>query len=270
MGVGPTIDTSPQAAGGCTGGIPNDDDDEDADNPEDDDFDDQDDQQDEADDAAQPVAENEQVVRAGHPASSEAHKSPEDEEFERELKKMMRESYESAKLEARTSNVPTMSVPMDLIGGGTEKSAAKATDSGFMSFRVLVRKGNKQVTRNIAVPLDSPIAVNRTLLREEQLRERQEIKRKTLEAYDEHPDEGEEAGIDEIFGVPVYHVQGRAGRPTNQKVRRQQFRAQAHARGRNSPPNQTQLQPPRGGGAARGMGAESNPNSQRGMDRRRR
>ncbi len=81
--------------------------------------------------------------------SQEEAKS-EEEEFDRELKKMMRESVEARKLENRNVSLGNMSVPMDL---SKDKNTQAAKDA--MTFRVLVRKGNKPQVHPSPL-LDSP------------------------------------------------------------------------------------------------------------------
>lgn len=68
----------------------------------------------------------------------------EEEEFDRELKKMVRESAEARKLENRNVSIGNMTVPTELYSSKDKKPSAVKAPKDAMAFRVLVRKGNKQ------------------------------------------------------------------------------------------------------------------------------
>ncbi|KAH9888182.1 ARM repeat-containing protein [Xylariomycetidae sp. FL2044] len=129
---------------------------------------------------------------------------PEDEaEFEREYAKMMTESLESRKFErkplfdvplpvrAKTREIPATTVPED------EKSE---TGPGTMAFALLTKRGNRQQTRNVALPSDSTFAVAMRNQQQVAKEEQQRIKTLVLNNYEVR--ESEEAD-GEALQAPV-------------------------------------------------------------------
>eukprot|EP01114_Cavostelium_apophysatum_P008182 TRINITY_DN2050_c0_g1_i2.p1 TRINITY_DN2050_c0_g1~~TRINITY_DN2050_c0_g1_i2.p1 ORF type:complete len:1232 (-),score=430.22 TRINITY_DN2050_c0_g1_i2:182-3877(-) len=121
----------------------------------------------------------------------------EDDEFDRELKKMIQESVEARKFEARNTRID-MAIPMGLfkttgIRGREEDAATNATgkdesEQGKVAFRVLMKKGNKQTTRNVDIPMDYSLASNTVSKQTSEKEEQQVLKRIVLE-YGEREEE---------------------------------------------------------------------------------
>ncbi|KAF6134865.1 hypothetical protein GIB67_002266 [Kingdonia uniflora] len=97
---------------------------------------------------------------------------PEEEaDFERELRALTQESFESRKLELRTRPTLNMTLPMNVLdhhsrSGVEEELGDEALDedgSGGnkeVSFKVLVKRGNKQQTKQMLVPRDCKLVRN--------------------------------------------------------------------------------------------------------------
>ncbi len=120
----------------------------------------------------------------------------EDEEFEREYKKMMQESLESRRLEARQASRTEMFIPAHLLRSKPEEESSSTVPTeaskDSMQFRMLVKKGNKQTIKNIHVPLQSSFAINSKAKQNAEKEEQKELKRLVLEyeeREEEHPDD---------------------------------------------------------------------------------
>jgi Up-frameshift suppressor 2 len=106
-----------------------------------------------------------------------------DADFDRELAKLMAESMEARRTERRAvfdvplpivrRNAPTPSMPFAPFGE-EELPPKPAAPSGSVQFSLLVKRGNKQQTRDIALPSDSSFAV---AMRHQQQAEREEQQR---------------------------------------------------------------------------------------------
>lgn len=114
--------------------------------------------------------------------------APEDEEFEKELQKMMSESIEARRTEARQGPRVEMTVPMNLFRANVPKGRTEEDTSlapppdapNSMAFKVFLKKGNKQTVRNIFVPLESTLAVNSKANQNAEREEQKQLKRLVL------------------------------------------------------------------------------------------
>jgi regulator of nonsense transcripts 2 len=181
--------------------------DEDEPNNEDDEDDEEDDENEEDEDF------EEEEDAAAFNRGAAARNRLEDEEFDRELRKLTQDSLEAHKLEVR-GNRMEMSIPMNLFratgpnakGRLDEESTPTQAITDSMSFRVLMKKGNKQAIKNIQVPLESPLAINSKVNQNAEREEQKELKRIVLK-YEER----EEEKADDYPHTKHHHPQ--EGRP---------------------------------------------------------
>ncbi|KAL3689456.1 hypothetical protein R1sor_015765 [Riccia sorocarpa] len=120
------------------------------------------------------------------------------EEFERELRALMQESIDSRKLEMRARPTLNMMIPMNLFEGSKDHGRITDGESGdevpdeqggnSVRFRVLVKKGNKQQTKQLYIPRDSSLVQSTKQKEAAELEEKQDIKRLVLE-YNEREEE---------------------------------------------------------------------------------
>lgn len=125
-------------------------------------------------------------------------------EFDRELRALMQESLESRKLDLRARPTLNMMVPMNVFDGARDPRAAAAADGesgeetvdedggshggSRVRVKVLVKKGNKQQTRQMFIPGDCSLVQSTRQKEAEELEEKQSIKRRILE-YNEREEE---------------------------------------------------------------------------------
>eukprot|EP01090_Pellita_catalonica_P023569 TRINITY_DN9790_c0_g3_i1.p1 TRINITY_DN9790_c0_g3~~TRINITY_DN9790_c0_g3_i1.p1 ORF type:complete len:873 (+),score=189.21 TRINITY_DN9790_c0_g3_i1:351-2621(+) len=155
---------------------------------------------------------------------AEEARKREEQDFEREFAKMVRDSIDQRKLEARTpsglSVAPTTATVKRSPGGAfLQSNKTPAPEDGAMRFRVLFKRGGKAKETPIDIPLENELARNRSLQQEAEKKERLKIKKKTLAAYDETQREEFNQLTYGNSNVPVYHLQGQAR--MNQRARRQ-------------------------------------------------
>lgn len=128
----------------------------------------------------------------------------EEAEFDREYRALMQESIDSRKLEMRSRPTLNMTIPLNLFdskdhgrGGGTDIESGDEvlddqTGGTSVQFRVLVKKGNKQQTKQLRIPRDCSLVLSTKQKEAAELEEKQDIKRLVLE-YNER-DEEDRAG----------------------------------------------------------------------------
>ncbi|KAI8539857.1 hypothetical protein RHMOL_Rhmol09G0215800 [Rhododendron molle] len=132
--------------------------------------------------------------------------NPEEEaEFDRELRSLMQESLDSRKLEPRSRLSLNMAIPMNVVVGPTEDlHGRKGLESGDetldeeaggrrigrkeVSVRVLVKRGNKQRSKQLYLPLDCSLVRSAKEREAAEVEERKDIKRLVLE-YNEREEE---------------------------------------------------------------------------------
>ncbi|KAH9311222.1 hypothetical protein KI387_026257, partial [Taxus chinensis] len=153
----------------------------------------------EEEDGGEPVAsEEEEDVQIRQKKLMEV--DPEEEaDFERELKAVMQESLDSRKLEIRARTTLNMAIPINLGEGSKEHNRASEIESGDeildeessgnnVSFKVLVKKGNKQQIKQLYIPRDCSLVQSTKQKEAAELEEKQDIKRLVLE-YNEREEE---------------------------------------------------------------------------------
>lgn len=115
----------------------------------------------------------------------------------------MQESLDSRKLELRARPTLNMMIPMNLFEGPTKdhhgrgiegESGDETTDEGAggnkeVRVKVLVKKGNKQQTKQMYIPQDCSLVQSTKQKEAAELEEKQDIKRLVLEYNDREEEE---------------------------------------------------------------------------------
>ncbi|XP_020684211.1 regulator of nonsense transcripts UPF2 isoform X1 [Dendrobium catenatum] len=126
----------------------------------------------------------------------------EEEEFDRELRAVMQESIESRRLDLRARPALNMMMPMNIFEGSKDPRVAEGESgeetvdeeggSGVLNnkvrVKVLVKKGNKQQTKQMFIPRESSLVQSTKQQEAAELEEKQNIKKKILE-YNEREEE---------------------------------------------------------------------------------
>lgn len=163
------------------------------------DHDDEGDDENEDEDGGEPVASEEEENVQVRQKKLMDFDPVEQAEFERELRAVMQESLDSRKLELRARPMLNMAIPMNLFEGSKEQSRITEIESGdevvdeensenSVSFRVLVKKGNKQQTKQLYIPRGCSLVQSTKQKEAAELEEKQDIKRLVLE-YNEREEE---------------------------------------------------------------------------------
>ncbi|CAN4125595.1 unnamed protein product [Withania somnifera] len=125
----------------------------------------------------------------------------EEAEFERELRALMQESLDSRKLELRGRPTLNMAIPINVFEGPTKdhrglegESGDETLDEGAggskeVPVKVLVKRGNKQQTKNMLIPRDCSLIQSTKQKEAAELEEKQDIKRLVLEYNDREEEE---------------------------------------------------------------------------------
>ncbi|RXH94326.1 hypothetical protein DVH24_024010 [Malus domestica] len=125
------------------------------------------------------------------------------EKFELDLKAVMQESMEQRRLELRGRPTLNMMIPMNVFEGSTKdhhgrgvggESGDEALDeesggSKEVQVKVLVKRGNKQQTKQMYIPRDCSLIQSTKQKEAEELEEKQDIKRLVLEYNDREEEE---------------------------------------------------------------------------------
>jgi len=188
---------------------------DDSDDDEDigDDSEGEEDDDDENDDEGIDSETEEEVTPVSLRRNITAPTTEEDEEFERELNKILHESVESRKSEPRKAPLD-IPIPMNLlkgtsttnnkrVGGPDEEQA----DTNEINFRLLMKKGNKQHAKTLRVPVDAKLAKTNKVQLDADREEHAEVKRMVLQ-YGEREEEGDDNG----FGTKQENSAGGRGR----------------------------------------------------------
>ncbi|CAK9142961.1 unnamed protein product [Ilex paraguariensis] len=148
----------------------------------------------------------------------------EEAEFDRELRALMQESLDSRKLELRSRPTLNMMIPMNLFEGPTKDHHGRVVDgesgdetldeeaggSKDVRVMVLVKRGNKQQTRQMYIPRDSSLVQSTKQKEAAELEEKQDIKRLVLEYNDR-----EEEELNGLGNQPFGWTQTGGGRVSN-------------------------------------------------------
>ncbi|XP_020573471.1 regulator of nonsense transcripts UPF2 isoform X2 [Phalaenopsis equestris] len=125
----------------------------------------------------------------------------EEEDFDRELRALMQESIEYRRLELRSRPSLNMTLPMNIFDGSKELRSAEGESgeetldeegggvlNNKVRVKVLVKKGNKQQTKQMFIPRESSLVQSTKQQEAAELEEKQNIKKKILE-YNEREEE---------------------------------------------------------------------------------
>ncbi|KAG6555992.1 hypothetical protein Mapa_001932 [Marchantia paleacea] len=149
------------------------------------------------------------------------------EEFEREFRALMQESIDSRKLEMRARPTLNMMIPMNLFEGSKDHGRITDGESGddvpdeqggnSVRFRVLVKKGNKQQTRQLHIPRDCSLVQSTKQKEAAELEEKQDIKRLVLE-YNEREEEDRGGAAPQPMNWSAPSAPNMAGRGSGAKA----------------------------------------------------
>ncbi|XP_047940938.1 regulator of nonsense transcripts UPF2 [Salvia hispanica] len=157
--------------------------------------------EDEYDEGRDPASDEDDKVRVRQKVAKVDPQEVAD--FDRELRALMQESLDSRKLELRSRPTINMMIPMNLFEGsvkehhgrGTEgESGDEITDDGIggskeVQVKVLVKRGNKQQTKQMYIPRDCSLVQSTKQKEAAELEEKQDIKRLVLEYNDREEEE---------------------------------------------------------------------------------
>lgn len=152
----------------------------------------------------------------------------EEAEFDKELKALLQESLDSRKLELRGRPTLNMVIPMSVFEGHSKDHHHESGDETLdedvgeneVKVKVLVKKGNKQQTKQMFIPRDSSLVQSTKEKEAAELEEKQDIKRLVLEYNDREEEElnglgSQQLGWAQSGGNRFYHrghVDGHGGR----------------------------------------------------------
>ncbi|KAJ4845899.1 Regulator of nonsense transcripts upf2 [Turnera subulata] len=136
--------------------------------------------------------------------------------FEQELRAVMQESIEQRRQELRGRPMLNMVIPMNLfegsardhhgrgVGGdsGDEALDEEAGGSKEVQVKVLVKRGNKQQTKQMYIPRDSSLVQSTKQKEAAEFEEKQDIKRLVLEYNDREEEESNGLGTQTLNWVP--------------------------------------------------------------------
>ncbi|CAN6704891.1 unnamed protein product [Malus baccata var. baccata] len=153
------------------------------------------------DDGGGPASDEDDEV---HVRQKVAEVDPQEaEKFELDLKAVMQESMEQRRLELRGRPTLNMMIPINVFEGSTKdhhgrgvggESGDEALDeesggSKEVQVKVLVKRGNKQQTKQMYIPRDCSLIQSTKQKEAEELEEKQDIKRLVLEYNDREEEE---------------------------------------------------------------------------------
>ncbi|KAJ1548612.1 hypothetical protein HK405_001883, partial [Cladochytrium tenue] len=111
----------------------------------------------------------------------ELRNEEEEAAFELEFSRMLQESLDSRKTDRRPTAfdvaIPTR-VKFVTEGDNGDRAAAVGEDS--VAFALLTKRGNKQQLKAMALPKDSQFALSTKIKQEEEMEEKQQLKRLVL------------------------------------------------------------------------------------------
>ncbi|PQQ18030.1 regulator of nonsense transcripts UPF2 [Prunus yedoensis var. nudiflora] len=159
------------------------------------------DSEEEDDDGGGPASDEDDEV---HVRQKVAELDPQEEaNFELDLKAVMQESMEQRRLELRGRPTLNMTIPMNVfegsikdhhgrgVGGesGDEALDEESGGSKEVQVKVLVKRGNKQQTKQMYIPRDCSLIQSTKQKEAAELEEKQDIKRLVLEYNDREEEE---------------------------------------------------------------------------------
>ncbi|XP_041998089.1 regulator of nonsense transcripts UPF2-like [Salvia splendens] len=157
--------------------------------------------EDEYDDGRDPASDEDDKVRVRQKVAKVDPQEVAD--FDRELRALMQESLDSRKLELRSRPTINMMIPMNLFEGSVKEHHGRGTEgesgdeitydgiggSKEVQVKVLVKRGNKQQTKQMYIPRDCSLVQSTKQKEAAELEEKQDIKRLVLEYNDREEEE---------------------------------------------------------------------------------
>ncbi|XP_011046308.1 PREDICTED: regulator of nonsense transcripts UPF2-like [Populus euphratica] len=170
------------------------------------------DTEDEDDDGDGPASEEEDEV---HVRQRVAEVDPlEAASFEQELRAVMQESMEQRRQELRGRPALNMAIPMNLfegsakdhhgrvVGGESGDEDEEAGGNKDVQVKVLVKRGNKQQTKQMYIPRDCSLVQSTKQKEAAEFEEKQDIKRLVLEYNDREEEENNGLGTQTLNWMP--------------------------------------------------------------------
>ncbi|KAL9365459.1 hypothetical protein Peur_043332 [Populus x canadensis] len=170
------------------------------------------DTEDEDDDGDGPASEEEDEV---HVRQKVAEVDPlEVASFEQELRAVMQESMEQRRQELRGRPALNMVIPMNLfegsakdhhgrvVGGESGDEDEEAGGNKDVQVKVLVKRGNKQQTKQLYIPRDCSLVQSTKQKEAAEFEEKQDIKRLVLEYNDREEEENNGLGTQTLNWMP--------------------------------------------------------------------
>lgn len=172
------------------------------------------DSEDDEDDGGGPASDEDDEV---HVRQKVAEVDPQEEaDFDRELKALLQESLDSRKLELRARPTLNMMIPMNVFEGSTKDHHGRGVEgesgdeildeeaggSKEVRVKVLVKRGNKQQTKQMFIPRDCSLVQSTKQKEAAELEEKQDIKRLILEYNDREEEELNGVGTQTMSWTP--------------------------------------------------------------------
>ncbi|XP_048231473.1 regulator of nonsense transcripts UPF2 [Ricinus communis] len=169
-------------------------------------------EEDEDDDGGGPVSDEDDEVLVRQKV---AEVDPvEAENFEQELRAVMQESMEQRRQELRGRPMINMAIPMTMFEGSTTHGRGVGGESGDealdeeaggskeVQVKVLVKRGNKQQTKQMSIPRDCSLVQSTKQKEAAEFEEKQDIKRLVLEYNDREEEENNGLGTQTLNWMP--------------------------------------------------------------------
>ncbi|XP_035737800.1 regulator of nonsense transcripts 2-like [Vespa mandarinia] len=130
-------------------------------------------------------------LNAALPAGPKKMTCPEDDDFLSALDKMVSDNIQDRMRDAVKPQQVDISVPLHIKSTKKtyEQLQVQSSDNSTMDFILMLRKGNKQQYKNLAVPVSSELAMNLRNREQEQKEEKERVKRLTLNITERQEEE---------------------------------------------------------------------------------
>ncbi|KAG7206291.1 hypothetical protein KM043_003667 [Ampulex compressa] len=130
-------------------------------------------------------------LNAALPAGPRRVSCPEDDDFLSALDKMVSDNIQDRMRDSVKPQQVDISVPLHVKSTKKtyEQLQEKPTDNSTVDFVLMLRKGNKQQYKNLAVPVSSELAMNLRNREQEQKEEKERVKRLTLNITERQEEE---------------------------------------------------------------------------------
>lgn len=130
-------------------------------------------------------------LNAALPAGPRRMSCPEDDDFMSALDKMVSDNIQDRMRDSIKPQQIDISVPLHVKSTKKtyEQLQKSPSDNSTMNFVLMLRKGNKQQYKNLAVPISSELAMNLKNREQEQKEEKERVKRLTLNITERQEEE---------------------------------------------------------------------------------